>query len=521
MGELVCHDVVMGLLLNKVDGQMFPPQFGVVKKRSLSLFFGACLYLSVIWLLTFYVTSNLQGNFLQLLLLHPVIFILTIGFILKDYSKQGYWFSISNFMLVLIYIYMGLGSLNYIIYFPVQNVENLKFPETAITTFWLVCLSAVIFRIASKSRLCTYFASVFPSRDQSPKLTNRMRMGLLLTVSVSLLAKIYMIRNGQYGFSGDMEVQAISGYDSILTMIDQICYVAVMMGFYYWYSGYLLTNLEKIILVASVGILLVFALMYGMKAKVLHLILIVILPAILIGIKEARQIIPFKTFAIIGILFASFWIVNPLIRAAMLTTQSNTVVEAVANMGLSMYEGVEILVASSGGDGLFAQKVDVIWERLNLFEFFNSVVAQVGHGDTQYRYWEGYEYLPVSFIPRLILPDKPLNNYSAQFNLDYISNVYNSSTPSVIGWSYMESGISSMVILMGVLGFLYGTIDAYCFRKSRLSLFGVLIFGIFFIKIANLEPGAYWIISGLSHVLYLLILSYFMLFLCVRYGKKE
>ena len=492
------------------------------KKKSLSVFVMAIAYLLLVIVLMIYGNKNLNDDFWEAIYFHPLLFSLTIGFVIYDYNKYGHWFNISNFMLVLIYIYMGLGSLNYIVFFDEQTREGLRHSESAALTFWLVCLTAIVFRMSSKSRVCSYLARVLPVRTDSPSPSNRLRLGIALALGISVIIKLYLIASGQFGFSGDYVTEANEGnsFQGILTTLDQLSYVAVMIGMYYWFSGFPLARLDKLCLAIIVMILIAFALMYGMKAKVLQVILIIIIPAILVGFKNSRRIIPYKVYAIVGIFFVSFWLVNPLIRAVMVTTHSDNVVEAISNTGISIVDGISAFSNAAGNDGLSIKKIDVIWGRMNLFETFNSVVAQIGHGSNEYQYWKNYPYLPVTFIPRVILPNKPRNDQSTQFNLDYITDVPNSSTPSTIGWSYMQSGISSMVILMGVLGLVYGTIDVYCFQRSRLSVFGVVIFGTFFVKMANLEPAPYWVLGGIPHILVLLLFSYILFILKVRFGKR-
>ena len=141
--------------------------------------------------------------------------------------------------------------------------------------------------------------------------------------------------------------------------------------------------------------------------------------------------------------------------------------------------------------------------------------------EIDYRGWERYPYLPLAFIPRAILPNKPINNYSAQFNMDYIAPIFNSTTPTTVGWAYMEGGIIGIVILMFALGFFHGVIDRYTFVDCQLSVYGVALFAAVFIKFANLEPDPFWLFSGIIHEIFILVLAYIIIFMRVSFNKSN
>ena len=491
----------------------------VISKKKLALIVTAIIYLFISMSVFLLHPNSSEQGLKYLGVFHPILFLVTIGFIISDYLRKGHWFNLTNFMLLLIFIYMGLGSLYYVTHFDSIPHETLKFPRFALMSFWLVCLSAVMFKMGSLLSNNRFGSRIrlFPRKDRNPVFDNRIRIGIIIAFTISIIIKVIRFKAGHFGFASVMGDEASSS--TILNLFENLGYISVIVGLYYWFTTQRLTKLDKSLCLSFIGILLIFALLYGMKAKVLHVILIVLIPAILVGRKQGRQVLPTKFYVLVFASFAIFWALNPLIRGVMVENRSTSIVVAAQNTITSIGTGIEIYQTisnesdfNSGWENIYTNSIDLIWSRISLFRYFNSVVAQTGPGQKDFRGWERYPYLPVSILPRALIPDKPTNDYSAQFNLDYISHIYNSTTPSSLGWAYMESGVLGIMILLGSLGLLYGVIDNYIFRQTDLSVYGVCIFGVLFLQLGNLEPDPYWLLSGISHQLILLLVAYVIIF---------
>ena len=310
-------------------------------------------------------------------------------------------------------------------------------------------------------------------------------------------------------------------YFTLIKYIEQLGILAGLVGFYYWFSGAKLNRFTKLTLIFFLVIMSFMAVMSGMKAQLLHVILMVIIPASLVGVKQRRELVRLRTYLIVFALFISFWVISPFYRAIMVAdTQSSSVTSAAVNTVDSLGKGAALVSESMDGDSFVIKQIDVIWSRVSLFRYFNSVVAQTPE-EIDYRGWERYPYLPFAFVPRAILPGKPINDYSAQFNVDYIAPIYNSTTPSTVGWAYMEGGILGIFILMFALGFFYGVVDRYTFVNCQLSIYGVTVFGAVFIEFANLEPDPFWLFSGIIHEIFILALAYVLIFMRVSFNKSN
>ena len=142
-----------------------------------------------------------HGNdLIWLLVFHPILFLLTVGLVVRDYFKFGYWFNLSNFVLLLIYLYFGIGSLYYVIFYNYLPHETLKYSDYAITTFWIVCLAVTSYRIGSILPVTNYISMIFPIKRKTPVLSNRIRLGIIFSLLISLGTKLYLILVGNFGF---------------------------------------------------------------------------------------------------------------------------------------------------------------------------------------------------------------------------------------------------------------------------------------------------------------------------------
>lgn len=466
----------------------------------------------LICLLFFIVNIDVVENsdFLWLLILHPVIFLLTIGWIVSDYLKFGSWFNITNFVLLLIYIYFGLGSLYYITNYDTIPHDSLRYSSYALTTFWLICCATFFYKIGSISPISNYLAKFFPVKNITPIFTNRIRLGILISFFITIVIKLYLINIGSYGFMIAKSGDSGNNLLTLLKLFEIPGMMGILVGYYYWFSTTSLSKFDKLIIILFTVITLGFALLTGMKAKILYASLLVIIPSIFIGRLQGRRIVSLKIYTVLISLFLIYWVVNPVIRSVMVQNQSNDIIQ-------STFDTVSAITSNdfsfSKNNASIDDNINIVWERISLFRYFNSVVAQTGgNNGVAYRAWDRYVYLPVAFIPRILIPDKPVNNYSAQFNLDYISDIYNSTTPSMIGWAYMESGVFSLIILMFLLGVIHGSIDKYSSMYGRLSVFSVMVFSIFFQKVANIEPDPFWIFNGLYQEIFIIIFCYYLFF---------
>lgn len=498
---------------------------GKLSKRAALLGAATIIYLLAIISYVLSVVPTSEGNLGLLGVLHPIVFLVTVFPVIRFYLKHGYWFNLTNFMSILIYIYLGFGSLYYVTFFHDLDHESLRYPNSALRTFGFVCLAAFVFRLGSISPLVTNVARAMPVRISTPEFGFRIKAGILVSVGLTLLLKGYMIASGQFGVTGDdfgSELGQDTGvFYTLIKYIEQVGVIAGSVGFYYWFSGAKVNRLFKRALISFVFTLSFIAVMSGMKAQLLHVILMVIIPAVLVGVKQEKVLVRPRTYLIVLALFISFWVISPFYRAIMVNdTQSSSVFSAAVNTVDSLGKGAALVSESMGGESFVIMQIDVIWSRVSLFRYFNSVVAQTP-AEIDYRGWERYPYLPLAFIPRVILPAKPINNYSAQFNVDYIAPIYNSTTPTTVGWAYMEGGIMGIVILMFALGFFHGVIDRYTFVNCQLSIYGVTLFGALFIKFANLEPDPFWLFSGIIHEIFILALSYMLIFMRVSFNKSN
>lgn len=497
-----------------------------ISKRAALLSAATIIFLLFVVSYSVSIAPNTEGNLALLGFFHPIIFLVTVFPVIRFYLKHGYWFNLTNFMSILIYMYLGFGSVYYLTFFHDLFHDSLRYPNSAIKTLGLACLAALVFRLGSGVSLVNSIARAIPSRISTPDFSFRIKSGMFVGILITLGLKAYMIASSQHGVTAganfnEIEFQSVPVFLTLLKYLEQLGFIGASVGFYYWFSGFKLNRLIKLALIFFVGTLLFAAVIGGMKAHVLNVILLVIIPAVLVGVKQRRVLVRPRTYLMLLVLFLLFWAVSPVYRAIMVTDmQSNSIMGAAVNTVDSLVKGSALVSKSAGEESFVTKQIDAIWSRVSLFRYFNSVVAQTP-AEIDYRGWKRFPYLPFAFVPRAVMPNKPINKDSAQFNLDYINTQWNSTTPSAVGWAYMEGGIIGIVILMFALGFFYGVIDRYTFVNSQLSVYGVTLFGAVFIKFANLEPDPFWLFSGIIHETFILVWAYMLIFMRVSFKKSN
>ena len=174
-----------------------------IKKRGALLGASTIVYMVAIMAYFQYFVPTSEGNLGLLVVLHPIVFLLTVFPVIRFYLRRGYWFNLTNFMSILIYIYLGFGSMYYVTFFHDLSHETLRYPNAALKTFGLVCLAAFVFRLGSITPFAANVARAMPVRISTPEFGVRIKAGIIVSVGLTFLIKMYMIASGRFGVTGD------------------------------------------------------------------------------------------------------------------------------------------------------------------------------------------------------------------------------------------------------------------------------------------------------------------------------
>ncbi|MCH8010905.1 MAG: hypothetical protein IIA61_02990 [Candidatus Marinimicrobia bacterium] len=361
-------------------------------------------------------------------------------------------------------------------------------------------------------KLTKNVVSILPKLPKTPPWGKSIRFSILFGISVTVLINIFFIVKGNYGFFLNTEDVTVPAYYSLLHYFSLFGQIAIVIGSYYWYLGAPLKNYDKLFIVICVSLLIAFGLLYGMKAHVLRVLIMFLIPYIILGIYKIRKKNISKVYLILlPILFLIFWILNPLYRGELkFYSSTKNILSVPRSFYVGTKTGIKKNIYAMYGEAPLKIASQNIWSRVSLFHYFSAVVSQTP-SIYNYRNWDRYKYLPFSpFIPRVLWPSKPRNDQASIFNVRYISDIWNSTTPTTFGWAYLEYGIISIMMLMFLLGLVANVIQSYTINTT-LSLSSIILFTMLFNSLFNLEADPYWIISGIPKTIITVVIAYWLL----------
>jgi hypothetical protein len=390
-------------------------------------------------------------------------------------------------VLLLIWVYFGIGCAVYITAYESIDLPALRAPAFAAQVMFAAIVGAVSYRIGAEGPWFGYATKMLPRLPVTPRWSSPVRLGVLATSTAAILVNLYLMHTGNFGYRAIGE-QHVSGAISILGYVGDFGKIALVVGCYYWFVGAALSSIDKAIIVSLSGVLFASAVLSGMKESVLELLIFSAVTYVATG-----HLLKIKVLVPAAVLIATVFALNPYYRTALLTvgTNQSRLTAASQAIDLMMRQGTRqnANVVGTGGEHFL--------RRVSLFGFMLPVVEKTP-SVYDYRLWERYPaLLPTAVIPRVLWPEKPLQDQSSDFNRMYITDTGNSTTPTTIGWAYMEDGLLGVVILMGILGATARFIQEYSLRRHGASLAAVVMFAIAFRQLWQLEGDPYWILNGL------------------------
>jgi hypothetical protein len=313
-----------------------------------------------------------------------------------------------------------------------------------------------------------------------------------------MLVNLYLMRTGNFGYRIGGE-QHSSGMLSILTYIAGLGKMALVIGCYYWFNGASLGVAAKGLLVVATAVMLTAALISGMKESVLEILIFVGVTYVVTGHRLRLTVV-----APASVLVLALFALNSRYRAALALAGTHK-----DRISASM-EALARMDRPQGGSrtGVLGEGSEQLLRRVSLFSFMLPAMEKTP-SVYDYRDWDRYpELIPAAIIPRIVWPEKPVQEQGAEFNAAYITSSPNSTTPTTIGWAYLEDGFVGVAILMTVLGATARLIQVYTLRRHGPTLPAVVLFAASFRLLFQLEGDPYWILNGLIKQIMVAALAY-------------
>lgn len=293
-----------------------------------------------------------------------------------------------------------------------------------------------------------------------------------------IILQFILLFLGVVGYGADEE-NNVSKFSFLLQAINQVFPLFLIIYFFLKFVAKYDSREFNFYFYTYVILYFGFGLIAGMKGILIFGIVIFLIPYL-----EAGKSIPKKWFLPVAMFLLILYPFN--------TNYRNTLVN---NPGISKrdafviasYKTVELDFNNNVSSGSKSYS-----ERVALFPYFIFAIEKEKEW-TYYKNMERFIYLPVSMVPRAILPDKPISDVGVRLQ-EMITSSHNSITPTLYGWAYLEGGT---FFVLCHLFFLLIVINIIQYTKYKNTIFYFVLYISFLINIIIIENDIYFFIAGL------------------------
>lgn len=393
------------------------------------------------------------------------------------------WLKFATFLYLILNYYQiadRLGSKEVGIYGELYINQSFVFEA-----LWVIFLSLLLINIMD-------VIFIFISKNRQPKMDvheiNRKyklkNLGIFYIASYCMMAlQFVLLLSGVIGYGADEE-NNVSSFSFLLQITNQTLPLFLSIYFFLKFvSGY---NFRKFNFYFYAYIILYFSfgLIAGMKGIVIFGIVIFLIPYLEAGKSISKKwIVPVLIFLLFLYPFNTNYR-NTLINIPGISKKDAFVVAAVKTVELDFNNNV------SSGSKSYS-------ERVSLLPYMIFSIEKEKEW-TYYKNMERFLYLPVSMVPRGIIPDKPISDIGVRLQ-EMITTSHNSITPTMYGWAYLEGGT---VFVLCHLFLLLIVVNIVQYTKYKNTIFYFVLYVNFLISIVTIENDTYFFLAGLLQNLF-------------------
>lgn len=446
---------------------------------------------------TYGAAMEIGGTMPTVAVLQPILFGLTAWPVLRAFLRNRRWFTIANSVLVLAYLYMGVGSAIYIFTYDAIALPVLRNAPYGGAAMQLVILGVMAYRLGAEVPWAARLTARLPQLPTTPPWNAALRLGVLGGVMITIAVVVTQMVAGSYGYGSEAN-RGNAGIYSVMQGAAALGNIALATSCYYWVTGHRLRARDKGLVVTLGLVLLGFALLNGMKEAAIAVVIFVAVPYLACGGRPRLRWVA-ATAAGLMVLFA----LNPLYRNVLRNQAAGGSYATNALVAMQRTAGV-----AGKRDGVLERGAVQFANRIALFGDLTAAIAQTPR-PYPFREWGRYPSLVlIPLVPRLVWATKPQATGGEEFNRRYIIDTENARTPTTFGWAYLEDGYVAVIVLMGTLGALAQLVQRYALDRNGTRLAGVLVFTVGFRVLFQVEGDPYWILAGLGKELVTLVLAY-------------
>lgn len=317
---------------------------------------------------------------------------------------------------------------------------------------------------------------------------------------VSLGASIF----GRYGYF--IEKRYLENPSLFMTLLEYFLDIAILLSFVVFISTYRRAGSLQTRHYFLIAIWILAGILAGFKGQVVYPIVLVFIAAWI-----TKRVSVFHYGAILLFVFVAYAIVEPMREIAQ---ESSFAVDA-GDAFLDVID-TNFIEAENASDvaGAFMNRLDYSADAVR-------VLQADGYGyleDYKNKVREQYELLPLlTFVPRFVWPEKPLQDLGRQLSIAIFGNSRNSITPTSRVASYLAGGLVFTIVTSMVFGAVVtmsgAILNKYAAHPTKYLPVVMLAF--------SLSIGETYFSSYLIQFARLVLLTYFVYFLMRMFGMTS
>lgn len=306
--------------------------------------------------------------------------------------------------------------------------------------------------------------------------------------------QLVLLLTGVIGY-GTYTENTTSSFSFLLQIINSLkLFYILLFGyliFFYRFKDKFITSSYYIFIV----LYLIFGLLSGMKENV-----IVVLVAIAIPYFLAGNGIPKKWLLTFVVIFFLLYPINNNYRDLLIHFPK-----------IDKKEAIGLAVAKTFSQDLtdiFKESSDSYSERLALYPNLQYAV-QTEQDWTYYKNMDRFPYLPFSFLPRFLLPSKPVSDTGIVLNKMMTGYDRSSQTATTFGWAYLEGGIYFVLLEFFIFGVV---LSLFQFSRRKNGILLQLFLGNLTIMMLKVESDIYFLLATIiqDFIIYTILTFFFM-----------
>lgn len=386
------------------------------------------------------------------------------------------WFRITTFYSLLINYFFVMKDMEDGKLWKYQNIHiDFSFAIPALITILVGLLALDLSEIIIKS---------IKKRNRTPlpqyKYTLRNKYLLIIFGAIILSVQLFLMLDGKmgYGTNTDYTASTASNFSFILQIISSLrIYVLLVFGFLV-FCFKKEDRALKVSYYIFVALFLVAALLSGMKENVFVLVVVIAIPYFYAG-----NTLSTKWLVVSGLMLLVIYPLNDSYRDLLIRFPAMDKKDAIGIAFVDTY--------NSDFTDIFKESSNKYSDRLSLYPNLQYAI-QLEPSWEIYKNMDRFPYLPISFLPRFLVPSKPMSDTGMILNKFITGSDRSSQTATTFGWAYLEGGIYFVFIEFIILGII---ISLFQYSSNRNSFLFLLFLGDLTVSMLKIEADIYFLLA--------------------------